>query len=121
MEIKDGVLRNFLDDDTMNKQEKFEELKKIVKQGFENADCRKPYTNEPYPYFDSQITCIANKLIETCHWCEDIIRKNAVKEFADFLISQMGDREYMGVKYKQGVFSDNDVYKMINEFLGEEK
>lgn len=48
-------------------------------------------------------------------------KKQSVKGFADFLISQMGNREYMGVKYKQGVFSDNDVYEMINDFLGEEE
>ena len=54
-------------------------------------------------------------------WVIEDQKKQAVKEFADFLISQMGDREYMGVKYKQGVFSDNDVYGMINDFLGEEK
>lgn len=36
---------------------------KIIRQGFADADCRRPYTNVPYPYFDSQIFCIADALI----------------------------------------------------------
>ena len=39
-----------------------DEIKDLIKQGFEKADCRKPYTNEPYPYFDSQINNIAESL-----------------------------------------------------------
>lgn len=46
----------------MTEQEQIEEMKKTIKQGFEKADCRNPYTNEPYPYFDSQIDAIAELL-----------------------------------------------------------
>lgn len=50
----------------MNKEEfeQFEEIKQIVKKGFQEADCRHPYTNEPYPYFNSQIVHIAQALYE---------------------------------------------------------
>lgn len=47
----------------MTEQELREKIKKAIKNGFQKADCRKPYTNEPYPYFDSQINSIANALI----------------------------------------------------------
>lgn len=47
----------------MSEQELREKIKKAIKNGFQKADCRKPYTNEPYPYFDSQINSIANALI----------------------------------------------------------
>ena len=43
-------------------QEQIEEMRKTIKQGFQKADCRVPYTNEPYPYFDSQINYIAKSL-----------------------------------------------------------
>lgn len=39
-----------------------EEMKKEIIKGFKQADCRKPYTNEPYPYFDSQILNISEAL-----------------------------------------------------------
>lgn len=47
----------------MNNEELKKKLIKNIRQGFANADCRKPYTNVPYPYFDSQIFCIADALI----------------------------------------------------------
>ena len=48
----------------MTKQEQIEEMRKEIKNGFRKADCRKPYTNEPYPYFETQITTIADALYE---------------------------------------------------------
>lgn len=47
----------------MTNKELKEKLIGIIRQGFIDADCRKPYTNEPYPFFDSQIFCIADALI----------------------------------------------------------
>lgn len=41
--------------------------------------------------------------------------KQAVKEFAEKLKSKMGELEYMGVKYKQGVFSDNEIDELAKE------
>lgn len=40
-----------------------------------------------------------------------------VEEFADFIKSQMGiERDYMGIKYKQGVFSDLDIDDFVKQF-----
>lgn len=47
----------------MNNDELKKKFIKIIRQGFADADCRNPYTNVPYPYFDSQIFCIADALI----------------------------------------------------------
>lgn len=43
-------------------------------------------------------------------------RKQAVKEFVERLKEQMGERDYMGVKYKQGVFSENDIDELLKEY-----
>ena len=48
----------------MTNEELKEKLIGIIRQGFIDADCRKPYTNEPYPFFDSQIICISDALID---------------------------------------------------------
>ena len=48
----------------MTKQEQIEEMRREIGNGFRKADCRKPYTNEPYPYFETQITTIADALYE---------------------------------------------------------
>ncbi len=44
--------------------------------------------------------------------------KNLLQQFAERLKEQMGVREYMGVKYKQGVFSENDIDETLKEFMG---
>lgn len=46
----------------MTKQEQIEEMRKEIENGFRKADCRQPYTNEPYPYFETQKTAIAKAL-----------------------------------------------------------
>lgn len=40
----------------------------------------------------------------------------AVKEFADKLKSEMLDREYNGIHYKWGAFSDNDIDELLKEY-----
>lgn len=45
------------------------------------------------------------------------ISKKAVNDFVEFLISQMKERDYMGIKYKQGTFSDRDIEYFANEFI----
>ena len=39
-----------------------------------------------------------------------------LKQFAERLKEQMNVREYMGVKYKQGVFSENDIDETLKEY-----
>lgn len=44
-------------------------------------------------------------------------KAQGVKEFAEFIKSQMGmEREYMGIKYRQGVFSNYDIDEFIKQF-----
>ena len=47
---------------------------------------------------------------------KDEIRKETAKEFAEKLKDRMNDREYMGIRYKQGVFSDNDINELLKEY-----
>ena len=42
---------------------------------------------------------------------------NLLKQFVEMLKGEMGVREYMGVKYKQGVFSENDIDETLKEFI----
>lgn len=44
------------------KQEQIEEMKREIENGFQKADCREPYTNKPYPYFETQKIAIAEAL-----------------------------------------------------------
>lgn len=48
----------------MNEQKQIEEMRKEIENGFREADCRQPYTNEPYPYFETQKTAIAKALYD---------------------------------------------------------
>lgn len=55
------------------------------------------------------------------HLCNRLnqAKKQAVKEFAEKLKSQMRDKEYMGVHYKQRLFSDNDIDDLLAEYENE--
>lgn len=48
---------------------------------------------------------------------QEFYEKEKLKQFAERLKEKMGVREYMGVKYKQGVFSENDIDETLKEFL----
>ena len=48
----------------MTEKEQIEEMRKENENGFQKADCRKAYTNEPYPYFETQKTAIAKALYD---------------------------------------------------------
>lgn len=56
--------------------------------------------------------------VETPEMMLKLGEKNLVQQFAERLKEKMGVREYMGVKYKQGVFSENDIDKTLKEFMG---
>ena len=43
-------------------------------------------------------------------------KAQGVREFADFIISQMRERDYMGIKYRQGIFSENEIDVFVNQF-----
>lgn len=40
---------------------------------------------------------------------------NAMNELKEKIVEHMGNREYMGVKYKQGVFSESEIDEFIKE------
>ena len=40
---------------------------------------------------------------------------DAFNKLKEKIVERMGDREYMGVKYKQGVFSESEIDEMIAE------
>ena len=46
-------------------------------------------------------------------------RKETAEKFAERLKSEMQERDYMGVKYKQGVFTDSDIDEIGKEFTGD--
>lgn len=43
-------------------------------------------------------------------------KNQAVKEFAEKFKNRMNDRKYMGIHYKQGLFSDNDINELLKEY-----
>lgn len=47
----------------------------------------------------------------------EIVVPDKLKQFAERLKEKMGVREYMGVKYKQGIFSENDIDETLKEFI----
>lgn len=44
---------------------------------------------------------------------------NAMNELKEKIVEHMGNREYMGVKYKQGVFSESEIDEFIKEVQDE--
>ena len=51
---------------------------------------------------------------------EHNVRKNAVYGFTKFIIDGMEERDYMGVKYKQGNFNPEDIVALAKEFIDKE-
>ena len=43
------------------------------------------------------------------------LRKETAETFAEKVKSEMQERDYMGVKYKQGVFTDSDIDEICKE------
>ncbi len=48
-------------------------------------------------------------------------KAQGVREFADFIISNMGNRDYMGIKYRQGIFSNYDIDEFVGQFNNVDK
>lgn len=43
--------------------------------------------------------------------------EKGVTEFCEYLISQMQERYFRGVKYKQGIYTESDMRLLLVEFL----
>ena len=63
-----------------------------------------------------------NKQLKTeCALLDDELRIarqdtiDVLNKLKEKIVERMGDREYMGVKYKQGVFSESEIDEMIAE------
>lgn len=76
--------------------------------------------NELKAKLEARLTCDAVK-----GFAEREVKKakiDAFNKLKEKIVERMGDREYMGVKYKQGVFSENEIDEMIAEVKnGEDK
>lgn len=100
----------------MNNEELKKKLIKTIRQGFANADCRNPYTNVPYPYFDSQIFCIADALIAARIGDVSELKKHRiVAEYS--LIPKDGNNYFLPntpLKVKQ-LYSGEEVEKIVKE------
>ncbi len=48
-------------------------------------------------------------------------KAQGVREFSDFIIAKMGHRDYMGIKYRQGIFSNYDIDEFVGQFNNGDK
>lgn len=55
----------------------------------------------------SSVECVDKKVKKA--------KTDVLNELKEKIVERMGDREYMGVKYKQGVFSESEIDEMIAE------
>ena len=104
----------------------FEECRKCP--AWSGTDCtRNPYTEgclDDKVNLKNEIKRLEkeNKQLKTeCALLDDELRIarqdtiDVLNELKEKIVERMGDREYMGVKYKQGVFSESEIDEMIAE------
>ena len=109
----------------MTKQEQIEEMAKIIDEMYNvytttADDIADGLYNAGYRKIDDLKA--ENKQLKTeCALLDDELRNarqetiNVLNELKEKIVERMGDREYMGVKYKQGVFSESEIDDMIAE------
>ena len=109
----------------MTEQEQIEEMAKIVDEMYNvytttADDIADGLYNAGYRKIDDLKA--ENKQLKTeCALLDDELRNarqetiNVLNELKEKIVERMGDREYMGVKYKQGVFSESEIDDMIAE------
>lgn len=111
----------------MNKEQQIEEIARTIcntcKERFEiSKKCKNVI--EPclaaYAHAEAIYNAGYRKIDENCAVITKAelkeYKRQAVKEFAERLKERMGERDYMGVKYKQGVFSENDIGELLKEY-----
>lgn len=90
----------------MTKQEQIEEMRREIEKGFRKANCREPYTNKPYPYFETQKIEIAEALYNAGYRKENSVHVGE-------LLSDAIDATFRGAvlrlaeKLKQRSYCDN--------------
>ena len=101
----------------MNKQQQIGEMAQIINGSTELdtvayyrcMNIAKTIYNAGYRKIDDNCAVITKGELQE-------YKRQAVKEFAERLKERMGERDYMGVKYKQGVFSENDIGELLKEY-----
>ena len=109
----------------MTKQEQIEEMAKIVDEMYNvytttADDIADGLYNAGYRKIDALKA--ENKQLKTeCALLDDELRIarqetiDVLNKLKEKIVERMGDREYMGVKYKQGVFSESEIDEIIKE------
>ena len=112
----------------MDKKQQIEEMARVACEHFDydmaGQPCKKCKTYDKHCYTIHQAEILYNagyrKIDENCAMItKDELKeykRQSVKEFAEKLKERMGERDYMGVKYKQGVFSENDIGELLKEY-----
>ena len=109
----------------MTKQEQIEEMAKIVDEMYNvytttADDIAEGLYKAGYRKIDALKA--ENKQLKTeCALLDDELRIarqetiDVLNKLKEKIVERMGDREYMGVKYKQGVFSESEIDEIIKE------
>lgn len=76
----------------------------------ENEELSKVVSSKVYDLIDN-----AKEIADAREAWEKQAKIDAMNELKEKIVEHMGTREYMGVKYKQGVFSESEIDEMIAE------
>lgn len=93
----------------MNKEQQIEEMEDIMNCSWNTKSAAAALYSAGYRKIDDDCAVITKAELKQ-------YKVQAVKEFAERLKERMGERDYMGVKYKQGVFSENDIGELLKEY-----
>lgn len=87
-----------------------EQEKEIDALKNENEELTKVVSSKVYDLIDN-----AKEIADAREAWEKQAKIDAFNKLKEKIVERMGDREYMGVKYKQGVFSESEIDEMIAE------
>lgn len=86
----------------------------------DNKDEIKQLKAKNEKYLDSIESVQAGRCRLRCQLTEQAVKQakiDVLNELKEKIVEHMGDREYMGVKYKQGVFSESEIDELIKELI----
>ena len=102
--------------------------KAIFNAGYLNCKDKVVLTGEEYKFlrtaeklFASEGEVKASELLKSFRAIDKQARKEAVLDFCEFLVEQMREQEYMGVKYKQGTFTNMNIRILCKKFMKKDK
>lgn len=101
-------------------KEKVESLKS-EKEGWKMRYSDSGQKNKKLSVKNAQLKAENEQLKTECALLDDELRIarqdtiDVLNKLKEKIVERMGDREYMGVKYKQGVFSESEIDDMIAE------